>query len=277
VREKPKTGGWSQSAKLIIGGGAFTEVGGLIVLTDLAKRLGSQGLKFQADFTLDCLPGERPAEQYSVSFCVTPPTANPFVHVNPIARISFSTRGNSIDHLISVGDGTSISGICETLSLRIFDATVDIPTVNDPITGLPVEVFDMEYIITVTVAPLPRPDGYTPPIFFPVDNLQNANRAVPTFPLVAAAGAVVDTSVPVVIGQKSIMVMTALLNRSAGGSLEGAAVEFRDQNASRIGLYCPNSPVWVPIPPTTHSLRCYNTNGVGQSAISFTPIFGIDG
>jgi len=264
---RPKTGGWSQSGKLIIGGGAFIPPLpplGPGVPTVLASSLLGRGLKFQADFTMDCYDGERPAEQYTVQFGITPPAKYQFIHPNVTAEIQFSVSGNTVIRRISLGDGTSISGICEALSVKVIDQTVDIPI--DPDTGLP--DFNVEYIVSVNAAPLPRSDGYTPPIFRPLRDLQHG-------PYLVVPGGPVPVAVPTIAGGvKSLMVM---VSHATGGTLAGAGVIFADQTATAIGTYNPQSPIWVPMLPTTHSLFFLNGNPPLSGTLIYTPIYGVDG
>jgi hypothetical protein len=126
-----RTGAWSTSGRLVVGG-------------NLAVRL-------QASFYDEADDRQRPAGVYTVQFGVLA-QAGMYKKVNPVARVIWSAEGNSITRKLSVVDGSSISGIADHVAVSVTDET----TIIDEGGG------GAEYSVTILAAPFPRPSRGVP-------------------------------------------------------------------------------------------------------------------
>jgi hypothetical protein len=139
--EMEKTGGWSASGELVTGGG------------------DGAGVNLQAVF-----PN---AGNYTLQFSVQ--RGDTYI-VRPTAEITWSVQGNSVNRLVSIGNGLSISGQAEGVSVRIYDSLTE-NLGFDHWLGLP-------YLVSMQVVPGTRPNVGQPPTYSPVSYIEeNYNDA----------------------------------------------------------------------------------------------------
>lgn len=239
--ERPgvRTGGWSQSYRLAVGGAA---VGG-----------GLPSARFQVSFYAEGDPRQRPASVYTLSFHVdTLAIANAlFRKVNPVATVTFSSEGNSFTRRFSLVNGISISGVCEHVSGVIEDQTLN------PGGGV-VVVPSGEYTVTVVATPGTRPGGFIPPY------LRSALLAAALAPAVFTEGVVPDDG-----GTETVMVFAF----GTGGGV--AMAEQRDASGAILAAWDPRSPVPVALHPQAQVVRVTNVGAAGT--VRANMLFGVDG
>ncbi len=157
------------------------------------------------------------------------------------ALIEFTVAGNTYSRLISVEDGMSISGVANSIRVRLTDVTKDLSTAN---------IGGLRYSVSVQFAPGVRADSLVPPF------LQTDNAA-----LLIAGGGHLDIQIPTG-GLKSLLALVA----SANGSVipdQGAQV-FQRSSFGTIVAYDPRSITWCPLSPGAISVRLQNFTAVNQ-------------
>lgn len=242
--DKPgvRTGGFSYPGTLRIGGAAFG---------------GPPSVRMQVGFYDPRDERQRPAGLYSVQFNVdTSKIADPkYKKVNPVATVRWSVEGNTIQRRLSVVNGTTVTGVCDAVEVVIVDETDDVVGPVPPGTAL-------DYDVTISVVPYPRPSSGSPPIL-------RGN----VIPITVAGGAgPVAVPVPDDAGVNSVMVLTAA---SVGaiptvsqqhGTLPDTFATWTPEGAGR----------FVPLLPQAGRISLDNL-GAPATTVDFTVLFGIDG
>lgn len=241
--DKPgvRTGGFSFPGTLRVGGAAFG---------------GSPAVRMQVGFYDPRDDRQRPAGLYTVQFNIdTSMILNPtYKKVNPVATVRWSVEGNTIQRKLSVVNGTSLTGVCDAVEVIVADETDDI--VGPIIPGLV-----LDYDVTITVVPFPRPSSAAPPIL----------RGT-TIPISIAGGAgPVAVPVPNDAGVNAVMVM-------AVGTV--AAIPTASQQHGTlpdvVGSWTPTEPRFIPLLPQAGRISLDNL-GPPDSNVDFTVVFGVDG
>ncbi len=194
------------------------------------------------------------AGQYSVQFDVK--SAGTDVP-NPIAEVIWKTQGNPVRRLISVVDGTTISGLAEAIAVNVSDN-------SEAITGF-------VYEVTILVTPGARASNVVPPMYVPIQSAGYPGRyVVPsglsrTVPIPQNAGitsvhitASSLTSPPILLTEATCWVT---LNTASGGG-------------TILKQYDPRFVDWVPVPPSASSLVLQNASA---QSIIYGVAFGVDG
>ena len=190
---------------------------------------------------------------YTVQFSVgnvTPGTAN----VNPVAEINWAIGGNQVTRKISVFNGASISGVCEALSVKVFDESPDAE-------GSPTQVYD----VGVLIGPGVRSSTNLPPVYIFEDGRIDA----------PAAGTA-SMTIPTGIGITSIFITA---HTSDGSALTGgdAEVQQLDMTGAILKAYDPRNYEFVPVSPMAKTIKLINHIGGGGANIIFSLTYGIDG
>ncbi len=177
------------------------------------------------------------------------------------ALISWSVAGQTITRRVDVISGMSVQGTAEAVTITIRDKST---------TG----VFDVDYRVTVTVAPGTRAPNQLQP--FLKAGILNTN------PATVAPAAFFDFDVPQDAGVNSVLVLVASPHPGAAAAPpipEQAAqvIHFALGIVPTLLQYDPRSQGWVPLAPGTAAVRVLNDNALGQANQIFTVFFGIDG
>lgn len=257
MEQGTRTGGWSKSGKIKVGGPTFG---------------GDPGVNLQVDFSgykVDDVgqikrdPRQRPASVYTVEFNVdtsnipktpTPATA-PHVHVNPVATIDFSTEGNTVRREIACVNGASISGVCDHVNVIVRDFSTD--SAGDAVAP----GTNLDYIVSILVTPGTRPAKHTPPYLA-------AAVAGSLFSITLGPAASTTIVIPPDAGVNTIIVF-------ANGT-GTPVVRQLDFGAFILAEYEPTFPEFVPLIPQAQSILLLNSGGAGTTEV-MTVLFGIDG
>src|SRR5438477_11313093 len=222
---------WSKSGKLATGGGI------------IASALTSKEITLQADFQQET--GGSGAGYYTIEFGVSPPASG---SCNPEAEILWKVGGNSIRRLVSVINGTVVSGAGQSVSLRIFDNTI--PIVPQP------------YLVDVQIVAGCRPSEQQPPrLDFP---RTLASIPTPSGPIILIPGANGPYEIP---NDAGVISFFALANRETpviqqiqpgdlliemfGNGILNSVIDVTDANQ------------WVPLPPGVSSITFQDNYLVG--------------
>lgn len=253
-----RTGGWSRSGELQVGGPTFG---------------GDPGVNLQVDFygyKVDDLghtktdPRQRPASIYTVEINVdtlriprNDPDllASPHVHVNPIATIDFSTEGNTVRREVSCVNGVSISGVCDHINVLVRDFSTD-SALDAVAPGT-----DLSYTVAILVTPGTRPARHSPPY---LATSVSGSLAAAT----VAGGGTTLIAIPPDAGAITICAF------SNGDGIP--VIEQRDFGGAVLAAYDPSFPEFVPLIPQAQSIALRNT-GAALTNEQMTVIFGIDG
>jgi hypothetical protein len=230
-----RTGGYSFPGTLRVGGPALG---------------GPRGVRMQVGFYSPKDVRQRPAGLYTVQFNVdVDGVQDPlFRYLNPVATVIWSVEGNSIRRRLSVVNGTSLTGVCDAVEVTVVDETDFFPPPGP-----------IDYQITISVTPFPRPRSGSPPIL----------RGTATPVAVAGGGPAVLVPVPFDAGANSVMVLAS----STGGAIPVAGQE--DTNTVNLASWTPDTN-FVPLLPQAGNISLSNL-GPPASSASFSVLFGVDG
>jgi len=202
------------------------------------------GFTFQVDF--DNEPGN-----YTIQFNVTNirPTRNGDGpgNITPTAEVIWSVEGNSVRRLVSVVNGTSITGIGQGIRVRVFDETDPGDTTAQ-----------QSYTVSVQVTRGSRPSIQQPPTYGQYYTDSQGNVLFSSIVVLAGGASIIQ--VPQNIGAVSVWITAYYPGQSFTDAdlyvlQEDSALSAQ---ASQIGLL-------------------NNTPNVGGSPITFGILFGIDG
>jgi hypothetical protein len=195
------------------------------------------------------------------------------------ADIIWSVNGTTVKRTISVISGTTISGMGESVYVKVYDASPPGSEVGFP---------GITYTVTINVTPGLRPAQSQQPYY----DIPNPNAILTgffgkcAFPVDAASTVQVffpqaeifyqtppsTTGVPIPIGATSIHVT---VGSSDGTPILDNEAQVRLDNIGR--LYDPrNSPQWQPLPPGAYAATLINNNA-STSEYIFSVTLGIDG
>jgi hypothetical protein len=233
---RSESGGWSKS-------------GSLKTFDTLAE------LSMQCNFPI--------AEYYTVKFGVDQDPALP-VQPDVTADVVWSVEGNYVRRKLSIGNGTTISGTGQAVSVKVHDTTLLGPT-------------GQSYNVNVLVSPGVRPAKLAPPFL----------RAVFTVPLGASpylvpvpAAGFVDIPIPPNCGIVSADVELVALTPALALSPTSITVEQINVTLLPAGVYKFYYPLievgFVPIFPSATVLRVSNFNAVAPAMV-VSVLFGVDG
>jgi hypothetical protein len=184
----------------------------------------------------------------------------------PTAEIVWSVTGNSVRRLVSVVNGTSVTGVGQGCRVLVRDST--------PPTDISVV---MAYDVSILIAPGDRAANQTQPILVPLTS-GHLGRTCPGRVLVLPQ-TYVDVPVPENAGVIAVAV-------TVSGMLDvgGLVITEADAFVSHVNLfnevkrYNPKDYEWVPIGPETTIIRMYNYFPVvSNNVLLYNVTFGIDG
>ncbi len=233
-----RSGGYSYPGVLRVGG---------------PSQGGQPAVRMQIGFYNPKDTRQRPAGLYTVQFNIdVRGIANPvFKFLNPTAKVTFSVEGNSVQRRLSVANGASISGVCDTVAVEVVDETDFLAPPGPP--ALP-----LEYQVTISVAPYPRPSSGTPPFL-------RGSASV----IAVAGGATTLLAVPSDAGANSVLVFAS----PSGGGVP--LVSQEDMNTITLASWTPNN-TFVPLFPQAGNISLGNL-GPALSNVNYNVLFGIDG
>lgn len=234
-----RSGGYSYPGTLRVGG---------------PSQGGPPAVKMQVGFYNPMDNRQRPAGLYTVQFnvAVRGVPLPIYQFPNPTATVNFMTEGNSVQRRVSVANGMSLTGACDTVLVSVVDDT-DI-TVFGPAPP------PQDYDITISVTPYPRPSSGAPP------SLRGTPGTV-----TVAGGATLLVPVPIDSGVNSILVF-------ASGT--GGAIPFVEQRLP--GIVVPTLASWtpdnrfMPMVPQAGEVALLNL-GPPASTAYYSVLFGVDG
>lgn len=236
--------GWSQSGDLITGNK------GLNVKLDADFELGAHG------------PGT-----YTVQFGVQLPSGATLFGNQVQADISWSVAGNTIRRRVTVGNGTSVTGVGEAVSVAVTDVTdpAFFPAGN-------------RYTVSISVVRGNRANYAIPPFLVGAKSATpGANNSSPGTYLVAP-GTSIDVPIPTDVGIVSAMVVVEDPSIPPTDADLLAATVFAENTAlgiTGVAWHPKLMPTWVPLTPGLNLLTLANRNGAAN--IIYTVYFGVDG
>jgi hypothetical protein len=188
--------------------------------------------------------------EYTVQFQVNGPDESNTATGTRIVRasVTWAINGNPITRIIDVVNGTSISGISESVDVRVFDASQG--------TGL------SPYTVIVTCSQGARPKTQQPPY------LNAGNFSI------AAAGGTISSKVPIGAGATCVFVTVV------PSALDGAIPEFdalvsHNSGQGALKSYNPRIAEWVPLASGTTAIQLQT--GPASPATTWSITYGIDG
>ena len=218
---------------------------------------GTSIISIQDDFD-----GE--AQNFTVQFSISARSAvngGPFLgNITPVAEIEWALGGNNQRRLVSVFDGTAVTGVAEHFTIRVTDQT-------DPNDG----TNQTQYNVTVTAARGVRGSTALPPTY--QTYIQNAGlNKLGTFNL--GPGANIILPIPQNAGINSVMVTAD----SIGVLLTGIEFDFEQSNpAGTLKRYNPMNYNFVSISPQADRIIFTNLTGGPGITLEFSVTWGIDG
>lgn len=226
--------GWSTSGKLPIG---------------LNSQFSQRAVKMQIDFT----KSKNGAGLYNIQFNVRPPANMPTdVLLRTRAEVVWSVQGNSVRRDMSLFSGASISGTAESVSVTVRDRSAAVTP-------------NLEYEVSMQVAPGTRPSQNQPPILITSGN-----------GVANAGGGTYTHAVPQDSGVISCYMNVGPITIGAPVIDTQVVVEQLLPSGVAIARYYPLIETeFVPIYPSVSNLRV--TNAAGGTNIVTTPFWGIDG
>lgn len=190
---------------------------------------------------------------YTVQFQIS--GRNMGLSPHTIAEISWRVAGNIVRRVISVNNGTSISAVCEGVSVLLKDD-------SKPITP-------QTYDGVITVSHGSRGANEQPPIYNPL-----TTYAGNTFPGGILIPALTNAGVDVPVDAGVISVFTTASGFNDPVIFTEDKLQVQQLGASMTKCYDPRLPQWVPIGDGVSTLFFKNKSAVD---VFFGFTFGIDG
>lgn len=220
-------------------------------------------VQMQADFERDL--GGDGAGTYTVQFAIGSLPAAANVKAQAQAFITWSVNGQSVQRRVSVANGTSVTGVGESVKVVIVDTTNQV----NPPWVLPLK-FTAQYRVSALVVKGTRPSVQQPPVLLPEDTVQFAGG--PGWEqgqaFLNGGGDFIDAPVTPDMGVISVFVTGA---KTAVGATQ---VLVLGENSTVLKVYDPVVyPGWVPIPGAA-VVRITNVTAIAQ-VVSIA--LGIDG
>ena len=240
------------------------------------------------------------AGNYTVQFRVSAQTAidgsNSLGNITPTARIQWSIGGNTVQRIISVYDGASLTGVGDHVRVDLYDETdpADVPS-----------GYEQKYLVAVTVSEGERGTNKQPPTYttYIVDNenihfglayVTSGNYVTVKVPKDAGVISVFVTAYGHVPGVSMHPEMAVKEYGPLGPDLKApplrllppvpivlteaqVSVTHLTGDNSILRQYDPRDYDWVPVPPQCDYIALNNTDTDSTSIITFAVTFGIDG
>lgn len=186
----------------------------------------------------------------------------------PKARIQWSVEGGTIDRIINVVNGVSISGVAQGVRVEIYDAT---PSGSGFLPG-----FDPSYLVACQVVKGIRANVEQPPqLILDNDDLGTMNAGFITVPANSSSNAY---EIPFNAGPVSVNVTVSPNPYTTLAFIPEDSVLVRQRSGTGAGvsvkLYDPRDMGFVPLAPAASAIQIRNNNAFDVDChISF----GIDG
>ena len=218
------------------------------------------------------------AGNYTVQFRISAQTAldgsNNVGNVTPTARIQWSIGGNTVQRIISIYDGASLTGVGDHVRVDVYDET----NPNDIAPG-----YEQKYLVAVTVSEGERGANKQPPTYTQYI-VNGGNIHFGSTYVTSTEG---DFAVPVPLDAGVISVFVTAYGFT-GRDPASPAILTEDQvsvallTADNIVIrqYDPRDYDWVPLPPQCRAIDLRNNMGTSEEemkTILFAVTFGIDG
>ena len=150
---------------------------------------------------------EEDASEYTVSFGITPAdSGDPRVDPNVRATVRWNINGVSIQRIVTLGQGTALSGTATGVSVDLQDFSTAEIGVNTA----------SEYIVTTMISPGTRPANSYPPTLIPIPAEESRTVSIDspggTYSLLG--GQSVDVSVPINAGVRSYYISSGVSSPS---------------------------------------------------------------
>lgn len=235
--KKASTNGWSQTGHL-------------------QSTVSSRRVTLQVNFPISSM--------YTVQFRIGNYTAGR--RVSATADITWTVEGNQIHRTISITNGTSISGVGQSVSISAYDN-------GHPVPLLPPDQF--EYDLTINVAPGTRSPIQQPPVLVPWIQSPDTIWRPGTLVLPGLSGQ--NIFVPKDVGVIS-MFTTASTIPNPIVLTEANITVAQVLVATRLKQYDPRVEEWVPVSPQVDIVRFENFLPVAPAnVVMFSLTYGIDG
>ncbi len=233
--------GWSVTGDLLPGASAES-----VVLQAQFKEIGYYTLQFSVD-----IPPGALAE------------AN---QIFTLARITWTVEGNSVTRLVSINNGTAVSGMGQSVHAEIFDWSL-------PGGGA-------RYRVGTLLAPGTRPNSGNFPnlsINTQFPDIEDG-RGLDLIATVAANG-LQQFFIPPNVGINSVFIYAAPADLAAGGWVDYEdfiSGSFQNSFQSRLSKDSFNK--WIPLPAAATEIQVAVGAGYPLAGgVNFTPIYGIEG
>src|SRR6185369_7586154 len=179
--------------------------------------------------------------------------------VGAIATLKWSINGQHVRRQVSCANGMSISGVAETVSISITDASFINPANLAQYTG---------YHVSANVAPGTRPSQQQPPYLDTSGTLGLASN------ILVAGPSSINYPVPQDAGVISVFTAISTTNHVPAPDNSIVVVQTTTPG-TRLKSYDPRQAEWVPIAPGCTNLLI--EGGAAWLGSFVFPIFGIDG
>ena len=146
---------------------------------------------------------EEDACEYTVSFGITPAdSGDPQVDPNVRATVRWNINGVSIQRIVTLGQGTALSGTATGVSVDLQDFSTAEIGVNTA----------SEYIVTTMISPGTRPANSYPPTLIPITAESSGTGAIDPFggTYSLLGGQSVEVSVPINAGVRSYYISSGV-------------------------------------------------------------------
>lgn len=188
------------------------------------------------------------AQVWTVQFDVSAPASSPY---RAIATVTFSTNGNPVTRKVDIGNGLTISGTAEQVSVSVQDQTTNPDAVNGT-----------QYGVTITATPGLRPVTSEPPTLLAFELAQAINPSV-----------TLNIPYPVGSGANQVRVMYYANTPPIGNGIFVSAVDINDKVIFAVAN-TDGDTGWIPVPGGTQQLAIFVSNA---SKITLNAVWGIDG
>ena len=159
---------------------------------------------------------EEDASEYTVSFGITPAdSGDPQVDPNVRATVRWNINGVSIQRIVTIGQGTALSGSATGVSVDLQDFSI-----------AEVHATTSEYIVTTMISPGTRPANSYPPTLIPIPAEESGTGTIDSFggTYSLLGGQSVEVSVPINAGVRSYYISSG---ESSSGNIN-ATVEVAE-------------------------------------------------
>lgn len=232
----------------------------------LVSRVPNDNITLQSNFV------ENP-EGYTVQFSITNIEAVagaglPIGNYAPTAEIVWSVEGNSVRRLVSVVNGTTVSGVGQGCRVKVYDET--------PLSDATPQT---TYIVGIQIAPGVRAATQVQPTYVPpiVDSL--GSTRIGALVVQPGVGGLTPVDVPVNAGVTCVFI-TASKFTGTPIVLTDADVHVYHTSVSGVTnkAYNPMNYGWVPVAPETDHITFADFLAVAPgNDVIFSVTFGIDG